>query len=91
MPDITIEPIAPAETPKPSEPETPGIETPGADTSKVETEDVTKPEETKLVLEGDALGKGASFAYVPKDSLSIVRWESLKLIRQNYLPDVKLY
>ena len=65
VPDITIEPIAPAETPKPSEPETPGIETPGADTSKVETEDVTKPEETKLVLEGDALGKGASFAYVP--------------------------
>lgn len=91
VPDITIEPIAPAETPKPSEPETPDIETPGADTSKVETEDVTKPEETKLVLEGDALGKGASFAYVPKDSLSIVRWESLKLIRQNYLPDVKLY
>ena len=65
VPDITIEPIAPAETPKPSEPETPGIETPGADTSNAETEDVTKPEETKLVLEGDALGKGASFAYVP--------------------------
>lgn len=64
VPDITIEPIAPAETPKPSEPE-PGIETPGADTSNVETDDVTKREETKLVLEGSALGEGASFAYVP--------------------------
>ncbi len=60
VPDITIEPIAPAETPKPSEPE-PGIETPGADTSNVETDDVTKREETKLVLEGSALGEGASF------------------------------
>ena len=65
VPDITIEPIAPAETPKPSEPETPGAETPGAETSDVETKDVTKPEETKLVLEGEALGKGASFAYAP--------------------------
>ena len=64
VPDVTIEPIAPAETPKPSEPE-PGIETPGADTSNVETDDVTKREETKLVLEGSALGEGASFAYVP--------------------------
>lgn len=43
----------------------PGIETPGADTSNVETDDVTKREETKLVLEGSALGEGASFAYVP--------------------------
>ena len=65
VPDITIEPIAPAETPKPSKPETPGVDTSGADTSNVDTEDVTKSEETKLVLEGDALGEGASFAYAP--------------------------
>ena len=68
VPDITIEPIAPAETPKPSEPETPGAETPGAetpgaDTSDVGTEDVTKREETRLVLEGEALGESANFAY----------------------------
>ena len=92
VPDITIEPIAPAETPKPSEPETPkpsepetpGIETPGADTSKVETEDVTKPEETKLVLEGSALGEGASFAYVPNgfaqySSMGVFEIDKIKL------------
>ena len=65
VPDIAIEPLKPDETPEPSQPETPSIESPGVETSEVETKDVTEPEETNLVLEGSALGEGASFAYAP--------------------------
>ena len=90
VPDITIEPIAPAETPKPSEPETPGAETPGAETSDVETKDVTKPEETKLVLEGSALGEGASFAYAPNGFAQFSSMGIFEIDKEKLLPGCKI-
>lgn len=65
VPDITIEPLKPEETQTPSQPETPGVESPKTDTPDSETKNTEMPEETKLILEGSALGEGASFAYVP--------------------------
>ena len=90
VPDITIEPIAPAETPKPSEPETPGAETPGAETSDVETKDVTKPEETKLVLEGSALGEGASFAYAPNGFAQYSSMGIFEIDKEKLFPGCKI-
>ena len=90
VPDITIEPIAPAETPKPSEPETPGAETPGAETSDVETKDVTKPEETKLVLEGSALGEGASFAYAPNGFAQFSSMGIFEIDKKKLFPGCKI-